>query len=121
MGRPGHGLDLDWRRLSRWCLLGTLVMVLWLLAPVARCSFASFRDTPIGDASADNPAQIDRSRVDSGDGFFGSWLSATERCYAATPMFGQERWKTYTLLSFAGATVATRLLARILSRRHGLG
>jgi len=121
VGRPGHGLDLDWSRLSRWCLLGTIVMLLWLLAPVARCSFASFRDTPISTVNQDlAPSAADRDRVAQGQGFFQSWLSATERCYDVTPLLGQESWKATLLLSLAGATLVTRILARLLNRRHGL-
>ena len=33
-----------------WCLLGTAIMVVWLMAPVAKCSFAAFRDTPLSEA-----------------------------------------------------------------------
>ena len=39
---PTTGLDLDWSKLSRWCLRGAIVMSLWLLYPTARCSFATF-------------------------------------------------------------------------------
>ena len=40
----------DWRRLARWFLLGTIAMLIWLLAPTARCSYAAFRDTPLDEA-----------------------------------------------------------------------
>ncbi len=121
MGRPGQGFDLDWRRLSRWCLLGTIVMVIWLLVPVAKCSLASFRDTPIGDASGDSPSAADKERIEAGEGFVGTWWSTTKSCYSASPLFGQGEWKTSLLLGFAGATLLTKLLAYFRSRRHGLG
>ena len=123
MGRPGYGFDLDWRRISRWCLLGTVIMLLWLLYPVARCSLASFRDTPIGEVDeAAKPGDADRDRVEEGKGFFSTWMSATKRCYDATPLLGQEEWKTDVLLSLAGLTVATSLLNRYLSgRRRTIG
>jgi len=34
---------LDWRRLMRWCLLGTAIMFLWLMAPVVKCTFTAFQ------------------------------------------------------------------------------
>lgn len=118
---PGGPLDLDWRRLSRWCLLGTVVMLLWLLWPVAKCSFSSFRDTPINDVEeANGPGQADRDRVEEGKGFFRTWIDATERCYDATPLLGQEDWKTYLLLGLAGLTVATKVIARVVNKRHGI-
>jgi hypothetical protein len=117
----GNPFVLDWRRLSRWCLLGTVVMVLWLLYPVARCSFASFRDTPLADVpESGGPASADKDRVEEGQGFFSTWMSNTKRCYAATPLLGQEDWKSYLLLSLAGATVATGIIARVANRRHGI-
>src|SRR3954470_11662294 len=113
--------DLDWRRLSRWCLLGTIVMLLWLLYPVARCSFSSFEETPINDVEeAGGPGHSDQSRVDEGRGFFRTWLSATAVCYERTPLTGQEEWKTYLLYGLVGATVATKIVARFANKRHGL-
>jgi hypothetical protein len=121
VGQPGQLLDLDWRRLSRWCLLGTIVMLLWLVYPVARCSFDSFRDTPIGEVDGNGePRTADRDRVEQGGGFVGTWWSATKVCYAATPLLGQEDWKSVALLSLAGATLLTRILARVVNRRHGI-
>lgn len=99
-------LDIDWPRLSRWCLLGTIVMLLWLLAPVATCSWQAFRDTPIGEvAEGEAPAQADRERVEQGTGFFSRWGSATAGCYRQRPLFGQERWKGHLLVGFGVLTV----------------
>ncbi|HEY5949249.1 MAG TPA: hypothetical protein VIV40_27335 [Kofleriaceae bacterium] len=102
--------DIDWQRLARWCLLGTIVMLLWLLAPVAKCSWAAFRDTPIGDVEeqADNeraPGQADKERVLEGAGFFSRWGSAMKGCYAQTPLFGHESWKGKLLIGFGALTV----------------
>lgn len=119
MVRPGHPLDFDWRRISRWCCLGTIVMVVWLLVPVARCSFTTFRDTPLGEVAEDKaPADADRDRVSQGQGFFETWLGSTKRCYERTPLLGQEPWKKYLLLSFGGMTLVAWLIARIMARRR---
>lgn len=113
MPRAGDLLDIHWRRLSRWCLLGTVVMLLWLLWPFMKCSFSSFEDTPLETVEQS-------AKSESHPGFFATWWNKTTRCYAVTPVFGQEEWKTVLLLSFAGGTVVTRLIARFANRKHGL-
>ena len=112
MPRAGSALNIHWRRLSRWCLLGTVVMFLWLMWPTIKCSFGSFQDTPL-------EAVEQSAKSEERPGFFERWWTGTKRCYTAAPLFGQEEWKTILLLSFAGATVATRLIARF-ANRHGL-
>src|SRR5436853_2217342 len=104
MPRAGDLLDIHWRRWSRWCLLGTFVMALWLLWPTIACSAGALRETPMDTVEQG-------AKSDEKPGFFGTWWAGTKRCYAATPMFGQEQWKTMLLLSFAGATVVTRVIA----------
>ena len=95
MGALSALFDLDWRRISRWAFLGVVVMVLWLLAPTAKCSYAAFRDTPLTeyDAPPDDPANADKHRVEQGKDFAGGWIDAVRACYARTPLFGQEDWK----------------------------
>ena len=113
MPRAGSLLDIHWRRWSRWFLLGTVVMFLWLAWPLVRCSFGAFQDTPL-EAVEQSAKNEDRP------GFFERWWTGTKRCYVANPLFGQERWKTVLFLSFAGATAATMLIARFANRKHGL-
>jgi hypothetical protein len=99
-------LDIDWPRLSRWCLLGTIVMLLWLLAPTAKCSWIAFRDTPLGEVDEDHtPSDADRERVVQGTGFFPRWGRAIEGCYREAPLLGQERWKAGLLVGFAALTL----------------
>ena len=103
---PTSRFDIDWQRLARWTLLGTIVMTLWLLAPVAKCSWSAFRDTPIGEVSEeDAPGQADKERVVEGTGFFSRWGSAIKGCYAQTPLLGQEPWKRNVLLGFGAVTL----------------
>ena len=105
MPRPSR-FDIDWQRLSRWCLLGTIVMLLWLLAPVAKCSWIAFRDTPIGEVDDEGvPGQADKERVVEGTGFFSRWGTAIKGCYRATPLFGQEGWKSNLLIGFTALTL----------------
>ena len=96
----------DWRHLMRWCLLGTVVMFIWLMAPVVKCSFGAFRDTPLSETQPSlTPSQTDTNRVDQSEGFVEKVITATKRCYARTPLLGQEPWKTNLLLGLAAATL----------------
>lgn len=108
---PPSRFDFDWPRISRWCLLGTIVMLLWLLAPVAKCSWAAFRDTPIGEVEeapdVTAPGQTDKERVAEGTGFFSRWGSAVKVCYRRTPLLGQEGWKSKLLIGFGALTLIT--------------
>ena len=77
-------------------------MLFWLLVPVARCSYHAFRDTPLGEVDPDNaPNDADADRLKEGKGFVGKVLSSTKKCYAETPLFGQERWKSTLMVLFA--------------------
>jgi hypothetical protein len=101
---------MDWQRIARWTLLGTIVMLLWLLAPVAKCSWRAFRDTPIGEVedSVDDqraPGQADKDRVVEGTGFFSQLGSSVRWCYRQTPLLGQEPWKRTLLVGFGALTV----------------
>lgn len=109
-------LDPDWKRLSRWCLLGTVVMLVWLLVPVARCGFATFRDTPLSEYDPTKPEEADRHRVESGEGFFHDVVAGTRWCYGRTSLTNQEPWKTQLLVGFASATLIAWLVGRITRR-----
>jgi hypothetical protein len=110
--------DQDWRRISRWAFLGVIVMTVWLLMPAARCSYAAFRDTPLTeyDAPPGDPADADKTRVDEGKDFAGSWWQAVKTCYDRTPLLGQEAWKADVWLGFAFVSVLGWGIYR-LSRR----
>jgi hypothetical protein len=109
--RPDSIFNIHWRRLSRWLLLGTVVMLLWLLYPTVRCSIESLQETSF--------AEVAETTVEE-EGFFSKWIGATKRCYKVTPLLGQEAWKTYTFLGLAGATLLTGLIARFANRKHGI-
>ena len=84
----------DWRRVMRWCLLGTTVMFLWLIAPVVKCSFRAFQDTPLSEVDEHVAvSQTDANRVDQSKGFVEKVTTAAQVCYARTPLLGQEPWK----------------------------
>ena len=82
-------------------------MTVWLMMPTARCSYAAFRDTPLTeyDAPPGNPANADKTRVDEGKDFAGSWAHSVKLCYERAPLLGQEPWKGDLLLGFAFVTV----------------
>jgi hypothetical protein len=107
--------DLDWPRISRWALLATIVMTLWLLAPVAKCSYAAFRDTPLA-SDTEEVSQSDADRVAQGKGFFETLGAATKVCYARTPLLDQD-WKSDVLLGAAAVTVLAWGLGKLQRRR----
>ena len=107
--------DQDWPRISRWALLATFVMTCWLLAPVAKCSYAAFRDTPL-DAGTTSVSQTDKDRVAAGRGFFETLGTASKACYAKTPLLAQG-WKSDVLLGAAAVTVLAWGLGKLQRRR----
>ena len=111
---------IDWKRASRWCCLGTIVMLVWLLAPVARCSFASFRDTPLSDADSATarPADADKDRVKGGQSFLFTMIHDTQSCYRRTPLFGQQPWKGNLLVAFSAGMILTWSIGRLTGRRR---
>lgn len=118
---PRGGLfDFYWARIAKWCLLGCVVMLLWLLAPVVQCSWGAFRDTPISEArpTIEDPAVADSERLREGQGFWSKFTTSVGRCYARTPLFGQEAWKENLLVGFAAAWLIARLLAYLDLRRR---
>ncbi len=119
MGPPSR-FDFDWPRISRWCLLGTIVMLLWLLAPVATCSWGAFRDTPMGEIEppADVTAGQPGEEHAEGPGFLERWGGAMKACYRKTPLLGQEGWKGNLLIGFGALTVIAWALGWNERRRH---
>jgi hypothetical protein len=94
----------------------------WLLLPVIECSWGAWNDTPIseGDVNAPraDPGQTDNARLHEGEGFFGKLGTGIKKCYAKTPFFAQEEWKTNLLYTFAGVSVLAFLIGRIVARRN---
>jgi hypothetical protein len=98
--------------MSRWGLLATVVMAAWLLAPVAACGFAAFRDTPLDEAKPD----VGQDRVAKDHGFFEQVGHATKVCYAKTPLLDQD-WKSDVFMICAGGTVVAWGLGKLQRRR----
>lgn len=105
-------IAVDWRSIKRWCLVGTFAMVCWLMFPVAKCSFGAFRDTPLSEAqpTPDEPAA-------ETPGFLSKLGSEIKVCYRATPLLGQESWKSYLLFGFAAGALIAGVLAYADARR----
>ena len=114
---PPRPFDIYWRRLARWCWLGVAVMVVWLMVPVARCSYRAFRDTPLTSIADDSPDQADKERVHKGEDFASGFAGSVKQCYLRTPLLDQE-WKSQLLLAFAAGAVATTIIDRVLERRR---
>lgn len=103
-------VTFDWRSIKRWGLLGTFVMVGWLMWPVATCSFDAFRETPLPAATPHDGQSVDgqvpdAEAVEEEPGFFSKLGGSIAACYRRTPLFGQEDYKTYLLVGFAALTV----------------
>lgn len=116
---PGR-IGFDWRRATRWCLIGVIVMLGWLLWPTARCSWSAYMATPISDLDPNSsaPAESDSSRVDAGKGFVEELSSAVKQCYAKTPLLGQESWKSTLLFAFGVLGAAAYAMGRITAKRQ---
>ena len=110
--------DFNWQRISRGCVLGAIVMLCWLAAPIVACSWDAWNATPI---SAMDPAagvsQADQQRVEQRDSFFDKLGSSVKQCWAKTPLLDQEPWKTNLLYTFAGVAVLAFGLHRWQNRR----
>lgn len=111
-------LDFDWRRLMRWSIFGAIVMALWMIAPVAKCSWKAFRDEPLDEAHpvSDTPGSHTQDVVE-GEGFFTRWGGAIKMCYRRTPPLDQEAWKRNTLYGLVGAAVLFYVLSE-MDRRN---
>lgn len=102
-------LDPNWSRLSRWCLIGAVVMLLWLLAPVAKCSWTAFREVPLSEQT---PHGADAARPPKEEGFFSRWGTSISVCYKRTPLSGQEAWKYNALIGLSAAWLLLGLIGR---------
>ena len=105
--------DPNWQRIARWSMFGAIVMVLWLLVPTAKCSWAAFRDEPLTEATPHGDG-VERTEEPS---FFSRWGTAIKGCYAQTPLLGQEAWKRNVLFALAGIGVLAFGLAEWERRR----
>ena len=116
MTRSGF-FDFDWRRLMRWSILGAVVMLLWLFAPVAKCSYMAFRNEPLDEAYpvTDTPGSHKQDVVE-GEGFFSRWGSAIKHCYKRTPPFSREKWKRNLFFGLAGAALVFFTISEIEKR-----
>lgn len=108
--RPPRGPD--WGRVYRFSMLGTLIMLAWLLYPTARCSWRSFVDTPL-TTEADNEVvdvgERDRERVARGAGFVERFTDSVGACYRETPLTGQGTWKTRVFIGLLITAVGSWL------------
>jgi hypothetical protein len=112
--------DRDWRRISRWCFLGVIVMCVWLLVPVGKCSYQSFRDIPLDEIhpTTATPGDANQRQIDDGKSFFGSWVKSIRYCYERTPLMGQEEWKSNTLVGLVAATVLAWGFSRLQRKQR---
>jgi len=110
--------DFNWQRISRGCVLGAIVMLCWLAAPIVACSWDAWNATPISSMDpAAGLSQADQQRVDQSKGFFDKLGSSVKQCWAKTPLLDQEPWKTNLLYTFAGVAVLAFGLHRWQNRR----
>jgi len=105
-------VDFDWPRISRWMLLATVVMTVWLLAPVGKCAFVAFKETPLDEEhpTADNVVDKDKDA-----GFFETVGHKSKVCYARTPMTDQG-WKSTVFFVAAAGTIVAWGLGKLQRR-----
>lgn len=94
-------------------------MLIWLLVPVARCSYRVFRDEPIGDVETQSPGQADKQRLVEGTGFFERVGHGAKVCYLRKPITSHG-WKTTLLFVLTGVTVVFLVIHRFERRRSRL-
>lgn len=112
---------MDWRRVSRWSLVGAALLAIWMLWPVASCTWTSFVETPL--------PQVEHQRNGDGDdgdsapkpGFFASVSDSVSACYAAQPMSSHPDWKRNLLYSLLILAILAALLRRMTTRRRDTG
>lgn len=110
-------LDLDWRRLMRWSILGAVVMVIWLFAPTIKCSWKAFRDEPLDEAHpVSGTPGAHKQDVIEGDGFFSRWGGAIKYCYKHKSPWDQEPWKKNLFFGLAAAAVLFYVISEIERR-----
>lgn len=105
-----RAIAVDWRSVKRWCVIGTFAMLCWLMFPVAKCSFAAFRDTPLSEQQPTPTAQEE-------PGFVSKLGTAIKVCYGKTPLLGQESWKSYLLFGFAAGALIAGVIAYVEAGR----
>jgi hypothetical protein len=113
----------NWSRLSRLCLLGTLVMVGWLAAPAARCTVAGMGDTEIGEAGGTEgePGSTDVERMRQGRSFVDRFVGNVGACFAQHPLDAQAPWKERLALGLGSATLLFWFLALATRPRYPVG
>lgn len=84
-------------------LLATVVMTCWLLAPVAKCSFGAFKDTPLDE---EHPTIDTTVEAPKDGGFFETVGHKTKVCYARTPIDDQGWKSTVFFVAAAGTVIA---------------
>jgi hypothetical protein len=101
--------SIDWKSTRKWCVLGAIVMVIWLLVPFAKCSFDAFAATPLPQATP-HAGEPPVDAPDPDEGFFSKLGRAVKVCYKRDPLVWQEDWQHYVLALCLGviaiATVA---------------
>jgi hypothetical protein len=119
---PRSTFEFNWPRIAKGCALGALVMFVWLMWPVVTCSWDAYQATPITETDMNahkaEPGEVDNSRLHEGEGFFAKLGRSMKQCYAKTPLFGQEEWKSNLLLTFIGAGVLAFAIGKITARKN---
>lgn len=96
-------------------------MLLWMLWPVAQCSWRQFKDTSL--PSAEHQSALDRDVTETGPqrGFFASFYDSASVCYRDAPLSSHESWKSSLLYSLLILGVISALLHRAYMRRRPTG
>ena len=108
---------INWKRVAKWCVLGAVVMLIWLMVPVVKCSVGVFRDAPLQQIDgAPAPSEADRERVEQGKGFAYTLYHGAIACYEDTPLT-EQGVKSTVFLGLAGMSILAYFLHRLLNAR----
>jgi hypothetical protein len=114
---------MNWGRLSRICLIGLLVMLVWLALPAAQCTLSGMNETQIGavDEEHHEVSSSDTQRVGQSTGFLGRFFGNVKVCFALHPFSTQEEWKRKAALGCGAGFVIFGLVGWAMRPRYLAG
>ena len=110
--------SVDWRRLSRWSMIGAVAIMLWFLWPVAQCSWQQFRGAPLPGVEHQQALDRDDTEREPETGFFATVYDSAAVCYNDQPISSQASWKRKLLYLLLVLALVSNLLHRAYVRRR---
>lgn len=96
-------------------------MLLWILWPVAQCSWQQFKDTPLEGVEHQNALDRDDTDESPERGFFPSLYDSASVCYDEQPVSSHPSWKRNLLYGLLILGLISALLHRVFLPRRPTG